>query len=157
MTAPERSPSELAADLRVVLGALIRRLRAERTGMPLGQVAVLGRLDRGGPAGISALAAADRVRPQSMAATVAALQDAGFVARRADPDDGRRALIELTAPGRAALLADRRRREDWLADAIARDLSARERRVLAEATVLLARLADDEAAGGPGDRADVSR
>jgi DNA-binding MarR family transcriptional regulator len=79
-----------------------------------------------------------------MAATVAALEAAGLVARRADPGDGRRALIELTAPGREALLTDRRRREDWLADAIERDLSARERRVLAEATELLARLADGE-------------
>jgi DNA-binding MarR family transcriptional regulator len=152
MTAPERSPSELAADLRVVLGQLIRRLRAERTGIPLGQITVLGRLERGGPAGISGLAVAERVRPQSMAATVAALEAAGLVARRADPGDGRRALIELTAPGRGALVADRRRGEDWLADAIARDLSARERRVLAEATALLARLADDdEAAGGRRD------
>jgi DNA-binding MarR family transcriptional regulator len=139
-------PPDLAGDLRVVLGQLIRRLRAERGGIPLGQITVLGRLERGGPAGISALAAAERVRPQSMAATVAALDAGGLVARSADPGDGRRALIELTAAGRAALLADRRRREDWLADAIARDLSARERRVLAEATALLARLADEEPA-----------
>jgi DNA-binding MarR family transcriptional regulator len=148
MPASEPPTPDLAADLRVVLGQLIRRLRAERTGIPLGQVTVLGRLERGGPAGISGLAAAERVRPQSMAATVAALQDAGLVTRRADPGDGRRTLVELTAAGREALLADRRRREDWLAAAIERDLSARERRVLAEAATLLARLADDEAAGG---------
>jgi DNA-binding MarR family transcriptional regulator len=137
-------PSDLAGDLRVVLGQLIRRLRAERQGLPLGQVTVLGRIERGGPAGISALAADARVRPQSMAATVTALEAAGLVTRRPDPGDGRRALIELTPPGRDALLADRRRREDWLADAIDRDLSARERRVLAEATELLGRLADGE-------------
>jgi DNA-binding MarR family transcriptional regulator len=137
-------PPDLAAELRVVLGRLIRRLRAERGGIPLGQITVLGRLERGGPTGISALATAERVRPQSMASTVAALEAAGLVTRRADPGDGRRALIELTAPGREALLADRRRREDWLADAIARDLSARERRLLADATALLARLAADE-------------
>lgn len=137
-------PSDLAGDLRVVLGQLIRRLRAERRGLPLGQVTVLGRLERGGPAGTSALASAERVRPQSMAATVTALEAAGLVARRPDPGDGRRTLIELTPAGRDALLADRRRREDWLADAIERDLTARERRVLAEATELLGRLADGE-------------
>jgi DNA-binding MarR family transcriptional regulator len=142
-------PPDLASDLRVVLGQLIRRLRAERGGVPLGQITVLGRLERGGPAGVSGLAAAERVRPQSMAATVAGLAAAGLVGRRPDPGDGRRSLIELTAAGREALLADRRRREDWLADAIARDLSARERRILAEATALLARLADD-APGGAG-------
>jgi hypothetical protein len=41
-----------------------------------------------------------------------------------------------------ALAADRRRREGWLAGAIERDLSARERRVLADATALLARIAE---------------
>jgi DNA-binding MarR family transcriptional regulator len=150
MTEPQ-PPPDLAADLRVVLGQLLRRLRAERGGLPLGQITVLGRLERCGSAGISVLAGAERVRPQSMAATVSALEAAGLVARRADPGDGRRALIELTAPGREALLTDRRRREDWLADAIERDLSARERRVLAEATELLARLAD-ASAGRPPSR-----
>jgi DNA-binding MarR family transcriptional regulator len=144
-------PSALASDLRVVIGRLIRRLRAERRDLPLAQVTVLGHLDRRGPSGISALAVAERVRPQSMASTVVALEGAGLVARRADPQDARRVLIELTAAGRAALAADRRRREGWLAEAIARDLNARERRVLAEATALLARLAES-GSGEPEQR-----
>jgi DNA-binding MarR family transcriptional regulator len=135
-------PAMIASDLRLVMGQLIRRLRAERRDFSLAQVSVLGHLDRNGPTGTSALAGVERVRPQSMAATVAALEQAGLVTRRADPADGRRALIELTSAGHAAIAADRRRREGWLAEAIARDLSARERRVLAEATTLLARLAD---------------
>ena len=52
---------------------------------------VLGRLDREGPASISDLAAAERMRPQSMAQTVRDLEAAGLVSRRPDPDDGRRA------------------------------------------------------------------
>jgi DNA-binding MarR family transcriptional regulator len=135
----------LASDLRVVIGRLIRRLRAERRGLGLSQVTVLGRLDRGGPASISDLAAAERVRPQSMADTVASLVDAGLVARGADPGDGRRVVITLTPAGLDALTADRRVREGWLAAAIDGDLSARERRVLEQATALLARLADSEA------------
>jgi len=125
-------PAILASDLRLVMGQLIRRLRAERRSLSLAQVSVLGHLERNGPTGTSALAATERVRPQSMAATVAALEAAAMVTRRPDPDDGRRALI----------VADRRRREGWLAQAIERDLNARERRILAEATTLLARLAD---------------
>jgi DNA-binding MarR family transcriptional regulator len=77
-----------------------------------------------------------------MAATVASLVDAGLVDRRPDPADGRRVLIELLPAGRAALEADRRRRIDWLANAIERDLTAREQRVLAEAAELLARLTE---------------
>jgi DNA-binding MarR family transcriptional regulator len=135
---------ELAGELRVVLGRLVRRMRAERDeqALSLSQVVVLGRLDRSGPAGVSDLAAGERVRPQSMAATVAALTDAGLVERRPDPADGRRVLIDLAPAGRVALDADRRRRIDWLANAIERDLTPREQRVLAEASDLLARLTE---------------
>jgi DNA-binding MarR family transcriptional regulator len=142
-------PEMLANDLRVVLGRLVRRLRAERRGMSLAQVTVLGRLDRTGPAAISDLAAGERVRPQSMAATVAALVAAGLVSRAPDAGDRRRVLIALTPTGVEALAADRRRREGWLAEAIERDLSPRERRVLADATALLARIAETERGDSP--------
>ena len=137
------APASVASDLRVVIGQLVRRLRAERRGLPLAQVIVLGRLDRGGSSGISALAAAEHVRPQSMAATVAALEAAGLVARHPDAEDRRRVAIDLTPAGREVLAADRARREGWLAESIRTDLSAREQKVLAEATGLLARLAGD--------------
>lgn len=119
----------------------MRRLRAEHR-FSLSQGAVLGRLDREGTTSIGALAVAERVRPQSMAQTVADLQEAGLVARRADPDDGRRTLIELTDSGREVLAADRAAREGWLAKAIESDLSEQERAVLAEAVKLLRRIAD---------------
>src|ERR1044072_8308935 len=89
----------LASDLRVVVGQLIRRLRAEQGRFSISQGAVLGRLDREGPQSVSDLAAAERVRPQSMAQTVADLESAGLVDRSPDPDDGRRALVSLTAAG----------------------------------------------------------
>jgi DNA-binding MarR family transcriptional regulator len=139
---PQPTPESIAGDLRVVLGRLLRRLRAEPRGMPLSQVTVLGRLDRDGPAAISALAAAEFVRPQSMAATVATLEAAGLVTRQPDAADRRRVVIDLSAAGREALAEDRRRRVGYLAEGIARDLSVEERRVLAEAVALLGRLAD---------------
>ena len=135
-------PEALASDLRVVIGQLVRRLRAERRDLPLAQVTVLGRLDRVGPCGVSDLAAGERVRPQSMASTVAALLAAGLVSRAPDPGDRRRVLIALTPVGREALAVDRRRREGWLADAIRGDLSPKEQRALADAAVLLARIAE---------------
>ena len=89
----------VASELRVVLGQLIRRLRAEHA-FPLSQGAVLGRLDREGAHSVSDLAVAERVRPQSMAQTVADLEADGLVTRRPDPDDKSRALVELTEHGR---------------------------------------------------------
>jgi DNA-binding MarR family transcriptional regulator len=133
-------PAPLASDLRVVLGQLIRRLRAEHR-FPISQGTVLGRLDREGSQGVSDLALAERVRPQSMAQTVGDLEQAGFVSRRPDPRDGRRALVSLTAAGRAELEADRRHREGWLVGAI-ESLSAAEQSTLGEATELLRRLAE---------------
>src|SRR5919199_2073026 len=95
-------PALVASELRVVLGQLVRRLRAEH-GFPLSHGTVLGRLDREGPQSVSDLAAKERVRPQSMAQTVTDLESDGYVARSPDPDDGRRALVALTRAGRAAL------------------------------------------------------
>jgi DNA-binding MarR family transcriptional regulator len=132
-----------ASDLRVVLGQLLRRLRAEHR-FPLSQGAVLGRLDREGAQSTSDLAAAERVRPQSMAQTLADLEADELITRRPDPGDGRRTLIELSDTGRNALARDRRNREGWLARSIAEELSPQEQAVLAQAVGLLQRLARSE-------------
>lgn len=135
--------SPIASELRVVLGQLLRRLRSEHaTRFSLAQGAVLGRLDREGPSGTSDLAAAERVRPQSMAQTISELETDGLVSRRPDPADGRRALIELTDRGRQTLGEDRRQREGWLIQAITDGFSEQEQRALAQSVSLLRRLAD---------------
>jgi DNA-binding MarR family transcriptional regulator len=132
--------SRTASELRLVLGQLVRRLRVENS-FPISQGTVLARLDREGPQTASDLAAAERVRPQSMAQTVYELQTAGLVARRPHPLDRRRILVELTGEGAAALAEDRRRREGWLAQAIEAELSPEEQETLARAVPLLRRLA----------------
>jgi DNA-binding MarR family transcriptional regulator len=137
----ETDSAALAAELRESLGQILRRLRVEHR-FPLPQGAVLGRLDREGPQSISDLAAGARMRPQSMAQTVRELEESGLVARRPDPDDRRRAFVELTAAGREALAVDRARRDGWLARALDGELSDSERALLNEAARLLRRLAD---------------
>lgn len=139
-TRTSNDTARTASDLRVVLGQLMRRLRTEHR-FPLHQGAVLGRLDREGPSSVSELAAAEKVRPQSMAQTVAELEADGLVKRRPDPDDRRRALVELTAAGWDTLEDDRRRRVGWLVSAI-EELPARDQAVLARATAIIGRLAE---------------
>jgi DNA-binding MarR family transcriptional regulator len=129
-----------ASELRVVLGQLVRRLRAEHR-FPLMHGAVLGRLDREGPQSVSDLAARERVRPQSMAQVVGELEGDELVRRQPDPDDRRRALVELTEQGRATLTEDRRHRVGWLVSAI-EELPPEEREVLGRATAILRRLAE---------------
>lgn len=122
----------LAADLRGVMGQLIRRLRRENL-FPMNQASVLGRLDRCGSQSVSDLAAAERVRPQSMAQTVGDLEAEALVERKPDPDDRRRALVILTPAGKSRIEADRRAREGWLVKAFEEmpetDLAAIERTV----------------------------
>lgn len=130
----------VASELRVVLGQLVRRLRTEHR-FSLSQAAVLGRLDREGPQCVSDLAVAEHVRPQSMAQSVLDLLADGYVQRRPDPTDRRRTLVELTEEGGAALNADRRQREGWLAKTITEDLAPAERAVLRDAVELLKRIA----------------
>jgi DNA-binding MarR family transcriptional regulator len=137
-------PAELSRtsnDLQMVLGRLVRRLRAENT-VPLRHATVLSRLEREGPQGTSDLAQRERMRPQSMAETIKELEGDGLVRREADPTDGRRMLIALTSAGRDLVRRERARREEWLATAIARELTSREQQTLARATALLRRLAD---------------
>jgi len=132
----------IAHEFRETLGRVIRRLRAEGGQPPVGQMAVLGRLDREGPASTSDLAAAERMRPQSMAQTVRDLESAGLDSRRPDPDDGRRALVELTPAGLERLLTTRARREGWLAELFEHEFTAAERETLRAALPLLRRIAD---------------
>lgn len=139
--APPVDVSLVASELRVVLGQLVRRLRAEHR-FSLSHGAVLGRLDREGARSTSDLAAAERVRQQSMAQTVGELEADGLIERRADPSDARRSMIELTEAGHEALRADRRQREGWLIRAISEGFSEQEQEALARAVPLLTRLAD---------------
>ncbi|HEU4976481.1 MAG TPA: MarR family transcriptional regulator [Baekduia sp.] len=132
----------LAQELRETIGRVVRRLRQEPAQLAVAQAIVLARLDREGPASTSDLAAAERMRPQSMAQTVRDLEGAGLVSRRPDPDDGRRMLLELTPVGLERLHAARAQREGWLSEVLERDLSAAERQALRDALVLLRRVAD---------------
>ena len=134
----------LAKDLRVVVGKLCRRLREQsHTGdFTAAQRSVVIRLESGGPATISALARAEAVRPQSMGATVASLQEAGLVASAPDPTDGRQSLLSLTDACRERIRTGRAAKEDWLLHALTEQLSAVEQTQLAGAVELLRRLAD---------------
>jgi DNA-binding MarR family transcriptional regulator len=133
-----------ARDLRVMFSRLRRRLLEVATADDLtpSQTAVLIRLIKDGPASTSQLAGAERVRPQSMATTLAGLDRHGLIVRTPDPEDGRRQLITLTEGGRRHAEKDRRVREEWLVLAMQDRYTEPERRVINEALALLERLND---------------
>jgi DNA-binding MarR family transcriptional regulator len=142
----EADVSALAVELRVVLGQLRRRLRERIAAGDLtwSQTLVLSRLDRDGPATVTSLARAEGMRPQSMGATVAALEDAGLISGSPDPNDGRQTVLSLTPACREWIQAGRAAKEDWLFRAIQSKLAPPEKEQLAVLVKLLKRLVEGE-------------
>lgn len=136
-------PSNAAvSDFAQSLGLLIRRIRAAAAAQELSltESSVMARLSREGPATTAALARAESMKPQSMGATIAALEERGIVARKPHPTDGRQVYIELTAKGAALRQSARKAKHTWLEHAIAQ-LPAEEQATLFAAAAIIKRLA----------------
>jgi DNA-binding MarR family transcriptional regulator len=133
-----------AADVRRGVTSLGRRLRLERSATALTalELSVLGHLHRRGPLSPGELADAERMQPQSLTRTLAALEDAGLTLRQPDPADGRRSLLAITEHGQAALRAEMEQRDAWLATAMGAQLTTAEIGLLRLAGSLMERLAD---------------
>lgn len=135
----ERSISELTQ----AIGLLVRRVRNATAshGLSLSESAVLGRLDRGGPATTAELARAEAVKPQSMGTTIADLVAKGFVERKPHPTDGRQAPVWLTAQGAAMRRRIKDAKHSWLVQAIS-ELDPQDQETLLAAGEILKRLAE---------------
>jgi DNA-binding MarR family transcriptional regulator len=135
----EQSPAMLAQALRPSVMRLARRLRQMRddsVDLNSNQLSAMAVLLNSGDLLMGELAAAEKMQPPSMTRIVNGLEARGFVARRPHPDDRRQCLVTLSDEGRKILLANRRRRDEWLAIRIAQ-LAPGEREVLREAIEIL--------------------
>ena len=135
--------NEVAGALRVSIGLLRRRLRQAlpEGELTMPQTSALARLDRGGPATSAGLARLEQISPQSMGATLGALEARGLVERGSDPADGRRAVLSLTEAGRQALRNRRNAGTEQLARALSAGFTQPELRQLMAAAPLIERLA----------------
>jgi DNA-binding MarR family transcriptional regulator len=135
---------ELAGELRVSVGMLVRRLKhadpSDDLTMP--ERSALSLLDRGGPMTSSELARHDRVSPQSMGVTVAALEQRGLITRDRDPEDGRRIMLSLTEAGRQLVHSRRGARTELIARALRDGFTRAERAQLRAVVPLVERLAE---------------
>jgi DNA-binding MarR family transcriptional regulator len=141
-----RTDAGLASELRLSVMRLRRRLAGERhpdNVLSIGAMAVLGSLYRNGDLSVGELAARERIQPPSMTRIVNGLVDGGYVVRRPHETDGRQVVVVLSEQGRATLLADRARRDAWLAQRLS-DLSREERETLRRAAPILERLANSD-------------
>ena len=134
------SDAALAGALRPAVMRLARRLRQMREDddLDLGanQLSAMAVLLNSGDLTMGELAAAEKMQPPSMTRIVNALEERGLVSRAADPHDRRASRVSLTGSGRQILLANRRRRDQWLAKRLA-ELDPAEREVLRESVRIL--------------------
>lgn len=138
--------ADVAAHLRLSVTRMARRLRQEAgSGLTPSLAAALATIERHGPLGPSALAAAERIQRPTATRIVARLRDEGLVAREPDPSDGRAYLVRTTPEGRALLRDLRTRKTAFLARRLER-LDPRERADLERAAGLLEHLLDEEPA-----------
>jgi DNA-binding MarR family transcriptional regulator len=118
---PARVPTDLelqSSELVVQAARLVRAVR-RRVGQPAG-IRILALLEEHGPLGVTALADADRSSQPTVSGAVSQLEEEGWVAKKTDPSDARRALVELTPRGRRRLLEARRDNGAAVAERLAR-------------------------------------
>jgi len=132
--------TDSAARLRMAIVRTSRRLRQEAAGA-VGELtptsaAALVTVERRGPLTPSELAEIERVKRPTATRTLRVLSEAGLVQRAPDPEDGRSALVSITAAGRERLRRMRRRKNAYLARRM-RDLPAGDLETLERAAEIL--------------------
>ena len=140
---PDPALEATVAELTAAVGQLLRRLRSQANpnDLNLSQLSALARLDQSGAMTTADLARADAMKPQSMGAILASLEQEGLVKRQPHPTDGRQILFALTNEG-----AEMRRqrgiaKREWLLAAMSK-LEPRELNTLLDAIPLIKRLAE---------------
>ncbi len=119
-----------------------RRVRTESSGaVSPGQFGVLANLDRHGAKTPGELAVDECVQAPSMTRTISGMAERGWVTRAEHPTDRRQVLVSITDAGRATVRAARRQRDEWMTRRVA-GLTEHEKKILADATPILAKLAD---------------
>jgi DNA-binding MarR family transcriptional regulator len=138
--------TDSAARLRMAIVRTSRRLRQEAAGA-VGELtptaaAALATVERHGPLTPSELAEIERVRRPTATRTLRVLGEAGLVERAPDPEDGRSALVSITAAGRDRLRRLRGRKNAYLARRM-RDLPAKDVEALERAAAILEGILED--------------
>jgi DNA-binding MarR family transcriptional regulator len=134
-----RSTAGLASALRPSVLRLARRLRQmrdESAELNSNQLSAMSVLFNHGDQLMGELAEREKVRPPSMTRIVNDLEEGGYVTRQPGPHDKRQSLVSLTDRGRDMIIANRRRRDSWLAVRLA-ELTPAERDILRQAVPIL--------------------
>jgi DNA-binding MarR family transcriptional regulator len=144
-----RTPSatdaeRLAADLRVAVARLARRLRQQTgTDLTASLLSALWSIERLEPVTLGDLAVAERVQPPTLTRIASRLEEEGLVVRRTDANDRRVTIMQLSPDGRRLLERTRTRRTAYLTKRL-RGLDPEDLAILERAAPILERLAGEQ-------------
>lgn len=136
---------QLATDLRMVVTRLIKKLRSKSSTageLSLTERSTMALLDQHRELLPSELAAMEKITTQSMSQILNHLLELGYITRRPDKTDKRKAIISLSKAGQHILYKVRTERDEWLSQALQETCSAKELDILQRALVPLTKLVD---------------
>jgi DNA-binding MarR family transcriptional regulator len=137
--------SELASSLRDIVSRMHKRLRREVKSvdnLSLTEVTTLSYLYTNGSMFPSELAEVTMVKAQSMSQIITHLEELGIITKTPSDTDKRKVAISLTDFGKQMVEQTRYERDEWMDDAIEKNLSATEKKTLLEAVALMNKLTD---------------
>ncbi|MFK4482759.1 MULTISPECIES: MarR family winged helix-turn-helix transcriptional regulator [unclassified Curtobacterium] len=111
--------TEVAARLAAAVGRINRRARTDSASLGYGIVSALATIQREGPLRPGDLSRIEVVTKPTMTRILTELEQRGFIAREADPRDGRAFMVSATDEGIAAVERARSDRTGIVAELIA--------------------------------------
>lgn len=134
---------ELSSSLREAVSGLHKRLRKQSQAVKsysMTETETIGHLFRNTALLPTELAALTRVKTQSMSQILKKLEEETVIKRTPSKDDKRKVYISLTPSGKKVVEKTRYERDEWLKDAIEKNLSDKERELLTKALPILNKL-----------------
>ena len=139
--------SKISSSLRSAISLLHKRLRKHMystESYSITEITTLGRLYRDGQLLPSELAAMAKVKTQSMSQILKKMESQDVIVRVPCETDKRKTFISLTDSGRKLVEQTRYERDEWLTNAIRKNLTREERRMLTKAIEIIQKLAETE-------------
>ena len=140
MSPRQQDRTEIAARLAAAVGRINRRARTDSASLGYGIVSALATIQREGPLRPGDLSRLEVVTKPTMTRILTELEQRGFIAREADPRDGRAFMVSATPEGIAAVEQARSQRTGIVAELI-EELPAADVAAIAGALEALERVA----------------
>lgn len=139
--------SKISSSLRSAISLLHKRLRKQMystESYSITEITTLGRLYRQDQLLPSELATMAKVKTQSMSQILKKMENQNVIVRIPCETDKRKTYISLTDSGRKLVEQTQYERDEWLTNAIRKNLSRDERRILMKSIEIMHKLAESE-------------